>query len=389
MKYLFERDTLFATLMVFIGIWLFSHLPFNTHILDPIRLALHDFDYNDIAYSRLHKGENTKMDTSITIIDIGRADRGVIADVVTTLRAYQPKAIGIDLTFDGDKDSLLDAKLGEAIKNTPNLVLAEEIIIEREPHKAPSKFLDIAPHRGFANLGEEKGGVVRAFHPVDKADHNKKLHFSVATATISDPEKANAFLRRDHEAEIINYSRKEHQYLNLNYADLLEGTVDSSKLRNKTVLIGFVGTPNDLEDKQFTPMNPKFAGKTIPDMPGVVVNANIISMIHEGNFINSLPTWVEFLIAFLLTWVHMAFFISYYIERHIWFHLAAKVAQLLSAVLFVYIGLYCFFYLSWKIDLTLTLAGIILAVDILYFYEALARWLHKRFKYPTVFPTRH
>ncbi len=39
--------------------------------------------------------------------------------------------------------------------------------------------------------------------------------------------------------------------------------------------------------------------------------------------------------------------------------------------------------------MTLTLVVIVLAVDIIYFYEAFAVWLHKKFGYTTVFHQKH
>ena len=133
----------------------------------------------------------------------------------------------------------------------------------------------------------------------------------------------------------------------------------------------------------------KFAGKSTPDMNGIVVHANIISMILDGNYIKKLPSWVTLLAAVLIGWLHMSFFIRYYLENHIWFHLVAKLAQLLSAIFFVYVGIVLFDRFAIKLDMKLTLVVIVLAVDIIYFYEAFAVWMHKKFHYHTVFHQKH
>jgi hypothetical protein len=62
---------------------------------------------------------------------------------------------------------------------------------------------------------------------------------------------------------------------------------------------------------------------------------------------------------------------------------------LLSAIFFVYIGIYFFDKFRMKLDMTLTIVVIVLAVDIIYFYEAFAVWLHKKFGYKTVFHQKH
>jgi hypothetical protein len=42
-----------------------------------------------------------------------------------------------------------------------------------------------------------------------------------------------------------------------------------------------------------------------------------------------------------------------------------------------------------KLDMKYTLYVIVLAVDVIYFYEAFVTWAHKRFKYQTIFSHHH
>jgi hypothetical protein len=78
----------------------------------------------------------------------------------------------------------------------------------------------------------------------------------------------------------------------------------------------------------------------------------------------------------------------YYIEEHIWFHLVAKLAQIFFAILSVYTGIVFFDWFSIKIDTKISLIVIILAIDIIYFYEALAVWLHTKFGFHTNFHSK-
>ena len=132
-------------------------------------------------------------------------------------------------------------------------------------------------------------------------------------------------------------------------------------------------------------MNHRYYGKSVPDMNGIVVHANIISMVLENNYVKKLPSWANLLIAVLICWLHMSFFVRYYLESHIWFHLVAKIAQVLSAIFFVWLGIYLFDKYRLKVDLKLSLIVIVMAVDVIYFYEAWAVWMHKKYKYHTVF----
>ncbi|MEK7224875.1 MAG: hypothetical protein AAB221_04245, partial [Bacteroidota bacterium] len=145
----------------------------------------------------------------------------------------------------------------------------------------------------------------------------------------------------------------------------------------------------DLADKFFTPMNERFAGKSIPDMNGVVIHANIISMALDKSYIKKVPLWGNLLLAIIVCWLHMSFFVHYYLESHIWFHLAAKIAQVLSGILFIWLGIYLYDKYRLKVDMKFSIITILLAVDVIYFYEAWAVWMHKKFGFKTVFKPHH
>ena len=136
-------------------------------------------------------------------------------------------------------------------------------------------------------------------------------------------------------------------------------------------------------------MNDEFAGKVKPDMNGVIVHANIISMVLDGKYIKKMPKWVAWVVAIIIGWIHMSLFIRYYLESHIWFHLVAKLAQLFSVLLFAYLGIFLYDQFRIKLDMKYTLYVIALAVDVIYFYEAFVSWLHRKFGYQTIFGHHH
>jgi hypothetical protein len=57
----------------------------------------------------------------------------------------------------------------------------------------------------------------------------------------------------------------------------------------------------------------------------------------------------------------------------------------ISAVVFILIGLYVFLLFDYKVNLVPAFVAIILAVDVLYFYEAICNWLYKKYRLPSVF----
>ncbi|POY36628.1 hypothetical protein C3K47_09650 [Solitalea longa] len=385
-KYLFKKDTIFATLSVFLVMGLLSFIPLNTHVLDPLKLALQDFDYNDMAYSRLGKNNDIPIDTSIVVVNIEDADRLAIANMIKKVSACSPKVIGVDVLFNEKKDSVADSMLRTAFAADPKIVMAYNLQEVDHHLSHDGYFFEQAKNKGFVNFVGEEGGVNRSVQSVLQDHDNKYLPFAATIVKIVDTARFQQFINRNKELETINYSRNADKYIVIDGHSLFTNKVDTSVLLNKIVLLGYVSkSDQDVQDKHFTPLNTRFIGKSIPDLNGVFIHANIINMLQEGSYIKQSPKWLNWVIALVLCWLHMAFFIKYFLDKHIWFHLAAKVAQLLSAIFFVYLGLRLFYGSNMQINMTITLTAIVVAVDVLYLYEALCKWLYKKYRYESLF----
>jgi CHASE2 domain-containing sensor protein len=408
-KYLYERDTIFATLWVFIFIIVLGSIPLNLYVNNPFKLALKDFDFNDIYYSNLKQPEN--YDSRVVIVNIGILDREGLSYLIDKTASFQPKTMGLDATLSGPKDPYKDSLLYETIKRNKNLVLASRLEAgesDTQSVYAKNYFTDTTgATEGYVNFFHLDYTTIRFWNPFwvvkDESNHKETSYKSFTTALIEkyDPAAYQKLEKKGPAKKLINYTRKlipaEAQnnvpagYQLIQADSLMNDQVDTSLIRGKIVLLGYVNVDNpiDIEDKLFTPMNPKFAGKSIPDMNGIVIHANIISMVLDKNYIKKVPSWVSWLVAILVGWLHMSFFIRYYLESHIWFHLVAKIAQVASAIFFVWLGTYVYSRYHIKLDMKMTLVVIVMAVDVIYFYEAWAVWMHKKFKYHTVFHHKH
>lgn len=402
-KYLMEKDTLFATAWVFIFIVVLGSIPLNLGIMNPLKLGLKDFDFNDLSYSKLGKAQDSERDDRIVVVNIGKADREGIAYIIDKVASYQPSVMGLDVTFSGPRDPSKDSLLREVVNRNKNLVLAVKALTDSNNKLIPDEnyFLTDSTAFGFVNFPyEEKEKLtVRAYQAFKVDDKDEKIvlpSFSTTLIKFYDTSgtRYKKIEKKGHKNIIVNYTRtvseKKMQYFVLEGDQLLATEIDSSLIKGKIALLAYVNLdPNDIEDKKFTPMNEKFAGKSTPDMNGILVHANIISMALDDNYIKKVPLWVNILIAILVCWLHMSFFVHYYLEAHIWFHLAAKIAQVASAIFFVWLGIYLFDRFRLKLDLKYSLITIIMAVDVIYFYEAWAVWMHKKFNYKTVFKPHH
>lgn len=388
-KYLFKRDTIVATACVFLIMGLFALIPLNTHIFDPIKMALSDMSFNDLAFATVEKHKDNPIDSKIVVVDIGQADRNTIAATIEKINGYAPKAVAVDITFDGPRNDSADSRLRNAFNETKNLVLAEKIDWEHEQPVSPNFFAGSKP-TGFINFVAEENGVIRYY--LANADVKGKEMNSFAGEIVKhvDQQAFSSFAASGEKAKMINYRRGQDQYITLRYDSLLAGTQDGSLLRDKIVLVGYANSnPFDIEDKFFTPLNKRFAGKSTPDLNGIYIHANIVSMALSDDYVTEVPKWLMGLISVLIVWLHMAFFIKYYIEKHIWFHLVVKTVQLVSLVVCIYIGILLLSKASTQFSFTVMLGGIVLAVDVLYFYEGFAQWLKRKFGVKTIFGGHH
>jgi len=393
-KYLAERDTLFATVWVFIFIYGLSLIPLNLGIMNPIKLGLKDFDFNDLTYAKLGKTKNAKFENRVTIVNIGHLGREELSMLIDAVAARKPKVMGLDAYFDDARDPYQDSLLNETFKRNKNLVVARKMVLsgkEGDTVSFSGDYFKTAAHYAFANIFIDSLSTIRTFEPfIDDYAHKRFNFFATELVRAYDIDAYKKLEQKGAKKVIINYSRDVDRYFVLTPEQVLTGQFDESLITGRIVLLGYVNTnPSDLEDKKFTPMNSRFAGKSIPDMNGVVVHANIISMALDKDYIKKVPLWGNLLMAIIICWLHMSFFVHYYLESHIWFHLAAKIAQVASAIFFVWLGIYLYDRYRLKVDMKLSLVTIVLAVDVIYFYEAWAVWMHKKFNFRTVFKPHH
>jgi len=395
-KYLYERDTVFATLSVFVFLILLGMIPINFYVLNPMKMALKDFDFNDIAYAKAHSDEHIKGDDRIVIVNTGVLDRAEIGFLIERVNEYKPKVIGLDIFFNTEKDPEKDSILREAFRKTKNLVAVSVAYPTEHEIKIEKKYFDdVLPKRGYANLLGEEIGTIRQYAPFEEIEGKRYPHITSAIVKEYNDTAFEKLEKRHKEVETINYMRAVNEedkkkYQVLEPEDLFNDNVDSNVLKGKIVLLGYINLdPNNIEDKKFTPMNHKFYGKHRPDMNGIIVQANIISMVLDGKYIKKMPAWAAWVFAILIGWLHMSLYIRYYLESHIWFHLVAKLTQLFSLIFFAYLGMIIYAKFRVRVDMKYTLYVIALAVDVIYFYEALVTWMHRKFGYTTVFGHHH
>ncbi len=346
----FWLQSLSITLFVFFMLWGANNVTDLKlfQAFDSIGQALKDFELTDYAFSNLRP--DISVDERIVLVNIGSLSRREVAQQILMISQYKPRVVAFDGFFDcegGLRDSincpqLLDTlgnlMLSSAIQGTPNFVLATKLLqtdslAQFDSNEADSleysdpMFNDYATH-GFVTLPtdatyQEDVKQCRSVYPKRVIDGKEELAFSVRIAMQYDSVKAKKFLARGKEEELVNFKRNFEvrqlrlkslkndetsstnfgtQYYVVDVDDMLQGNVLPELFRDNIVLMGFlgdyIGDPS-WDDKFFTPLNKVVGGRANPDMFGLVVHANIVSMILEEDYINTIGEGTRYLIAFL------------------------------------------------------------------------------------------
>lgn len=382
-------DSLLVVVLVLLLIGILKFNPVNFNVFN-LKEAWRDFELTDLYFSKI-KAHHVQ-DTAVAIVDIDTLGRGSIAKVIQQLNESGAAVIAVDAYFSepGSRDD--DSALWAAFANAHDKLILAGYYVEAEDrtavwHTSHERFgLHTTGHINLVG-DNEKGTTIRYFRPALFGQHA----LSVEAVQKYDEQKADAALKRGKEYELINYIGGIDQFTHISGMELLKDPSLGELLKGKIVLLGYagrIGEKNSLEDAHFTPMNTAIGGRSLPDTYGVVIHANIISMMLRGDYLNKVSTPVNFLVAFVVGLLHVLAYVYFFVQRHKWFHLVAKISQLVTSILLMFVTV---MLMGWglKFEPTLTLVLILLSVDVLYFYEPAASYLTRKLGYESYFSSHH
>ena len=361
MKRFIDRHILIATL--FIPLFaagttlLLSKIPF----LDPITDSVVDFDFTDFAYSDIEERE-FEIDTNLVIVNISTLGRGDLARLIDSVNYHEPATVGIDVFFPVPKVPETDSVLIQALNRSPNRVMVAGIDNMDGLISSDSMFLH-GGHIGVSSFRFEVDNHIRRFksrfalNPTDTL-----LGFDIQLVNNYSPEKASEFLERNREFEIINYAGNFQRFLVLEHHQF-----DNMDLvRGKIVLLGFLGDEfgdrSSLDDRHYTPLKDPDSQLNVPDMFGVVIHANIISMILNGNYIRDMETLSTFF-AYLLLATALVFFSFVYRRVNHRYSLISRSVSLAVIFLIVYSSVLLYRFHDLNFDVRLAVLFLLFAPD--------------------------
>ena len=401
------RDSFLITVLTFFIYWLLHLIVINIHFLDAGNESKEDADVNDILYANF--GQRKMLDTTkseiyqpqnkdIFLVNIGNANREQMAQMIDNIAQRQPKVIGIDISFASLKEGF-NRHLQKTLKKYENKIVLGGYFTYNENSEL-SEFVEsdsayrhsiLKGHTNFVTSFSQ--GVVRRFTPFVEFKGDTIPSFAAAVVKIDSNEayenlqKRGNIIRSNHKnshenndpVEIISYQYAMNNFMVLGKNEVLKNDFQLS-LKDKIVLFGLMGedsTSHTLEDYHFTPLN---QNKNIADMSGIGIHANIINMILSGKYINHFPTWITYLLSFLLCFIHIIWFLRISIKNHLWYHLQFKIIQFSSLIIIVFMSLLCYRYFNLRIETSIIAVPIALSADALNFGGAIAKWIHLKYK---------
>jgi CHASE2 domain-containing sensor protein len=422
-----------VTIFVFVMMWAVSKITdFKIFTaFDMISQALQDTELTDYVFSKLR--EDPTVDERIVLVNIGQLSRREIARQIQIISKSKPRVIAFDGFFNcegGLRDSincpaLLDTlgnlMLSSAMQEAGNVILGAKLMQTDSLAQFDSNIADSLEYsdplfddfskRGFVSLPtdatyQEDVKQCRTIWPQMPVRGKRQLAFSTQIAMQYDSVKANKYLARNNEEEILNYrgnievlqlriqNLKTSETGTTNFAtmfyvvdwdDLLQENFAPEMFQDKIVMMGYLGDyigDTAWEDKFFTPLNKKLGGRANPDMFGLVVHANAVAMILNQDFINELSDLQKFIIAILVCLSTVILFILIDEKLPIWYDALSVIIQIIQLATLMAIVVYVFAQSNLKLDLSLTFAATALAGPCYDIFKSvqnqLQLWLTKR-----------
>ncbi len=432
-KYLLQSTII--TVFVFVVLWVGSIISdFQIFTaFDTIGMALKDFQLTDYAVSKVR--ETPDVEERIILVNIGTLDRRGIAQEIQILNSLNPRVIAYDGFFNCEGnlrdsvncpallDTLGNLMLANAIAESKNFVLGTKLLqtskyrnVDIELYdsleRSDASFMDYKNvHEGFVSLPtdatyQEDVKLCRTIFPKWNVNGEDLLAFAVQVANQYDSTKVKKFLARDNKEEVINFRgnmqvmtlRVQTEKINetsatdfgtmfysIDAEDLLTGNFLPSLFEDKIVMLGYLGDylgDPAWEDKFFTPLNKKVAGRANPDMFGMVLHANVVAMILNEDYVYTLPEWSKVVIAFLVCLLTTALFILIDKKLPTWFDALSFIIQMILLLIIFTIVIVAFAIKSWMLELSLAIGVTALVGPCYDIFKSLENEYNRRFTKP-------
>ena len=376
-------EYLIINIFVFVGIFFLSFIVLNVSIFDTFTQAFRDFTLTDLYYSKV-VNQDKIYNGPLVLVNLENRNRIELALLLEKLEEGTPKVIGIDAIFPERKDSS-DSLLRQVIVANKNIIIPYIASFSNQLPETRSDPYFETNSNSFVNLVGERNefSTIRYYYP----KFNKLSAFTTEIIKAYDSTLARQLEKRNEKKTEIKYYGNLQNFVYHNYDEVMDPSFPTSVLKNKIILLGYFGLSaikdkSTLdEDRFFTPLNPRLSGRSLPDMYGVIIHANILRMALDKDYIFVFPSWLNFSLAFFLSWLLMPLFVNWFVHKALWFSLFSMFFQLFVSILFLYSTILLYAYANVKIESSVLLVSVVLIGDFISFYNHIIKFLKYKLKW--------
>ena len=375
------RDAFLATILSSSLIFLLSITIISISFFNPIQKALTDFNFLDVYYAQ-EFGDSNTINTDIVLVNVEHKNRFEIAQLIERVLEEEPKVIGVDIIFKDKKEAFSDSILASVLnhqKIVSSYIITDSITIENHP-------LFNSNANGFVNFNfDDRSNVIREFVGIRTINGLDELSFStqVAQLYIGDTWQNYNYDKMLRNLNPVKYHGNYDKFLTLDFDDFLYNQ-EKVILKDKIVLFGYIGTPignqYDVEDKYFTPVNKITSGKSLPDMHGIVVHANILNMLINKDFFLKVSLFWIGIITILCMYFSSIYFIKTDRKYKITYRTRKNIYLLIFSV-FVMVLAFWLFRKGIIIKTFPIIVGTILAGSYYKYFKHLTRFIKSKRKW--------
>lgn len=294
-KFIFHRDHLLIIILTGVIVLLLTVITVKTPALNPIAKAMKNISVTDLFFKLDNKFSKTDTCKDIVIVDMTELhSRADIGNLLTEISDAHPKAIGVDLIFEGEKDDLEgNLVLEQAVEEiSPKTVFTNKLTDYDLKQKCftgmvSSYFKDVVPiAEGYANITDNmENTTIRELTVSQKTILGYQYSFAARVA------QKVGIKAEGKKKIVINYSPE--SFIVIPFDKIYE---NRSKIKDRIV---FVGTMTEEQDMHLTPL-----GK----MPGIEIQAYSLLTLLKHKDIVYTSALTSILIGFLLCYIYELLF---------------------------------------------------------------------------------
>jgi len=280
-----------VTAIAFAVVGFYALVTFNLSFMGPVARALKSIQMADIYYQISQGTSEPDSSHLVTLVDMTEIiQRGELAEALEDIMAYNPKAVGVDMIFQGLKpDSLGDEMIRTVASSYDNITFSYELM---DFDASTQKYQDVR-RSFFATSTQEP---LQGFTNMPRRDLYDDMKRVVPVGRNLNGEVVPSFI-----TQVVNtYTGEEtlklsEENVNINFHPMSFPTIDAKEVVNHPELIEdrvvLFGAMKDAVDRHYTPL-----GK----IPGVELLAYSVQTLVDQKQIRNLPQWLTWIISFLI-----------------------------------------------------------------------------------------